>query len=58
LAVFSHVAPPNSAVVERTRRGYEGRLEMGDDLMVIDIGADVVVRRSQMAAPAKNSQRR
>jgi ribonuclease Z len=45
LAVFSHV-PPISAILERTRRSYSGRLEYGEDLMVIDVGADVVVRRA------------
>lgn len=44
LAVFSHV-PPVSAILERTRRTYSGRVEYGEDLMVIDVGADVVVRR-------------
>ena len=46
LAVFSHI-PPVSAILERTRRLYKGRVEEGRDLMVIDIGADVVVRRAQ-----------
>jgi ribonuclease Z len=45
LAVFSHVAPPDAPVVERTRRTYSGRVEMGEDLMIIDVGDDVVVRR-------------
>lgn len=44
LAVFSHI-PPASAILERTRRSYSGRVEYGQDLMVIDVGADVVVRR-------------
>ena len=48
LAVFSHI-PPTSAILERTRRLYNGRVEEGKDLMVIDVGAEVVVRP---AAPA------
>jgi len=43
LAVFSHI-PPTSAILERTRRIYKGRVEEGVDLMVIDIGTAVVVR--------------
>jgi ribonuclease Z len=42
LAVFSH-SPGSAAIVDRTRRSYPGRVEMGKDLMVIDIGADVHV---------------
>lgn len=44
LAVFSH-AQGGAAVVERTRRTYSGRVEFGEDLMVIDVGDEVVVRR-------------
>jgi ribonuclease Z len=43
LAVFSH-SPGTRAIVERTRRSYPGRVEMGEDLMVIDIGAEVRVK--------------
>jgi ribonuclease Z len=52
LAVFSH-AQGGSAVVDRARRTYTGRVEMGEDLMVIEIGDDVVVRRHD-----PNAQRR
>ena len=44
LAVFSH-AEGGAAVVERTRRTYPGRVEFGEDLMVIEIGDEVVVHR-------------
>jgi ribonuclease Z len=44
LAVFSH-SPGTTAIVERTRRSYSGRVEMGEDLMVIDIGPEVRVKR-------------
>jgi ribonuclease Z len=52
LAVFSH-AQGGAAVVERTRRTYSGRVEMGEDLMVIEVGDDVVVRRRGGASPAR-----
>ncbi len=45
LAVFSH-SPGTAAIVEQTKRSYSGRVEMGEDLMVIAIGADVVVTRA------------
>jgi ribonuclease Z len=44
LAVFSH-AQGGAAVIDRVRRSYPGRVEMGEDLMVIEIGDEVVVRR-------------
>ena len=43
LAVFSH-SPGTPAIVEQTRRSYPGRVEMGEDLMVIDIGAELRVK--------------
>ena len=43
LAVFSH-SPGTAAIVEPTRRSYPGRVEMGEDLMVIDIGAEIRVK--------------
>jgi ribonuclease Z len=45
LAVFSH-AQGGPAVVDRTRRLYDGRVEMGEDLMIVEIGDEVVVRRA------------
>jgi ribonuclease Z len=44
LAVFSH-SPGTPAIAEQTRRSYPGRVEMGEDLMVIDIGAEVRVKQ-------------
>ena len=38
-------AEGGAAVVERTRRTYSGRVEFGEDLMVIEVGDEVVVRR-------------
>jgi ribonuclease Z len=49
LAVFSHT-PGTAAIVEQTRRSYSGRVEMGQDLMVIDIGDEVRVRRPNVEA--------
>ncbi|MGB9120934.1 MAG: hypothetical protein WCE73_09965 [Candidatus Angelobacter sp.] len=48
LAVYSHIVPgttPN--VIRLTRTTYSGPLEMCEDLMVIEIGAKVEVRRAQ-----------
>lgn len=50
LAVFSH-SPGTSAIVEQTRRLYRGRVEMGRDLMVIDIGDEVRVTPSPETRP-------
>lgn len=45
LAVYSH-SPGTPALVEGARRGgYTGPLEIGEDLMVIDVGAEVRVTR-------------
>ena len=42
LAVFSH-SPGTAAIVEQTRRSYGGRVAMGEDLMVVDVGTEVRV---------------
>ena len=52
LAVFSHSAG-TAAIVEETRRTYPGRVEMGEDLMVIDVGAEVRVTPPPAAAPPR-----
>lgn len=44
LAVFSH-SPGTPAVVTGARKAFAGRVEMGEDLMVIDIGDEVRVAR-------------
>lgn len=56
LAVYSHVvllstdpkfpAPAVTELVPRTRTTYDGPLEVGEDLMVIEIGREILVRRS------------
>jgi ribonuclease Z len=48
LAVYSHIGRPSATeaeVIVPTRKTYGGPLEMGEDLMVIEIGASVTVRR-------------
>jgi ribonuclease Z len=47
LAVFSH-SPGTAAIAEQTKRSYTGRVEMGEDLMVIDIGAEVRVKPTEV----------
>jgi ribonuclease Z len=47
LAVYSHIVPPDvPEVVPHTRKTYTGPLEVGEDLMVIEIGEQVRVRRT------------
>jgi ribonuclease Z len=44
LAVYSHIVPPNVPdVVPHTPKTYSGPLEVGEDLMVIDIGDKIQV---------------
>jgi ribonuclease Z len=52
LAVFSH-SPGTAAIVERTKQSYPGRVEMGTDLMVIDIGDEVRIRRADAEEPPR-----
>jgi len=56
--VFSH-SPGTPAIIEGTRKAYAGRVEMGDDLMVIDIGTDVRVtpERPPPASMRKRARR-
>ena len=49
LAVFSH-SPGTAAIVEQTKQSYSGRVEMGEDLMVIDIGTEVRVKPAEAGA--------
>ena len=48
VAVFSH-SPGTTEIVQQTRRSYAGRVEMGEDLMVIEVGAEVIVKRPAQA---------
>jgi ribonuclease Z len=48
LAVYSHICMPGALeqdILPATRRTYSGPLELGEDLMAIEVGDDVHVRR-------------
>jgi len=46
LAVYSHIVPPDVPdVAPHTRKTYSGPLEVGEDLMSIEIGEKIEVRR-------------
>src|ERR1051325_6416248 len=44
LAVFSHTSGTKN-ILEKTRAAYSGRVEMGEDLMAIEIGDDIRITR-------------
>ena len=49
LAVYSHIVPASATaehLIAPTRRTYSGPLEVGEDLMVIEVGETVQVHRS------------
>jgi ribonuclease Z len=51
LAVYSHIVLPtatNDDLIPGTRKSYDGPVEVGEDLMVIEVGNDVVVRRPSL----------
>jgi ribonuclease Z len=50
LAVYSHIVPPNAGeqdVIPQTRKTYSGPLELGADLMVIEIGEKIEIRHRE-----------
>ena len=54
LAVYSHICMPNAdtqKVVAQTRTTYSGPLELGEDLMAIDVAEKVTVRRPARSSP-------
>ena len=55
LAVYSHIGPPAATATDLlgpTRSSYDGRVEVGEDLMVIEVGeAAVEVRRPVRSGP-------
>jgi ribonuclease Z len=54
LAVYSHIIWPTATAEDRipaTRKTYGGALEVGEDLMVIDVGDRVEVRRPAAINP-------
>ena len=47
LAVYSHIVPPEVPnVIPDTRKTYSGPLEVGEDLMSIEVGEQIQVHRS------------
>ena len=47
LAVFSHIVPPDVPdLIPHTRKTYSGPLEVGEDLMNIEIGEQIQVHRA------------
>jgi ribonuclease Z len=54
LAVYSHICMPSATeqdLVPATRKTYAGPLELGEDLMVIDIGTIIDVQRPARPLP-------
>ena len=54
LAVYSHIVLPTATeqdLIPPTRRTYSGPLEVGEDLMVIEVGENVEVRRPARTSP-------
>ena len=54
LAVYSHIVHPGATeqeLIPPTRKTYSGPLELGEDLMVIDVGEKIEVRRPERSSP-------
>jgi ribonuclease Z len=54
LAVYSHICLPNATdqeLLSSTRKTYAGPLELGEDLMTIEVGEKVQVRRAARSTP-------
>ena len=54
LAVYSHICMPTATeqdLVPPTRKTYTGPLELGEDLMVIEVGENLNVRRPTRSSP-------
>ena len=54
MAVYSHIVRPSATeqdLIAPTRKTYAGPLELGEDLMVIDVGETITVRRPSRSAP-------
>jgi ribonuclease Z len=48
MAIFSHIAPPMATeqeIIPLTRKNYAGVVELGEDLMVIEVGEKIEIRR-------------
>ena len=54
LAVYSHLVLPIATeqdLIPQTRKTYTGPLELGEDLMVIEVGEKIEVRRPARSSP-------
>jgi len=54
LAVYSHIVQPDASeqdLIPATRKNYAGPVEVGEDLMVIEIGEKIDVRRPARSSP-------
>jgi ribonuclease Z len=54
LAVYSHIVQPDAGaqdLIPPTRKHYAGPVEVGEDLMVIEVGEKIVVRRPVPSSP-------
>jgi len=54
LAVYSHIVPPTATeqdLIPPTRKVYAGPVEVGEDLMVVEVGEKVEVRRPGRSSP-------
>ena len=54
LAVYSHICLPNATdqeLLSPTRKTYAGPLELGEDLMTIEVGEKIEVRRPGRSTP-------
>ena len=54
LAVYSHICMPNATdqdLLPPTRKTYTGPLELGEDLMVIEVGEKIEVRKPARSSP-------
>jgi ribonuclease Z len=50
LVVLSHANSSPVETLATIRRGYAGRVEFGSDLMTIDIGSDITIRRFERSS--------
>jgi ribonuclease Z len=56
MAIFSHIIQPNATeqdIIPPTRKTYTGAVELGEDLMVIEVGENIEIRRP--SAKARNN---
>jgi ribonuclease Z len=54
MAVYSHIVLPTATeqdLIPATRKTYSGPLELGEDLMVIEVGEKIEVRRPARSSP-------